>query len=207
MFFMVYWILCTTLWICINNHHTNIIPSWLSLPFGFWGVFLSLFIVLSLLLFFIRCQADCEEYDTTFEQPDVQSEIVRTFECERQGKQFDELESVNLNRSSIDFSFVEQAPPRYVNISDIVMDERRNDTMTQHKLHEQDVDSKCPTLVLMKPPLPVKRNLRTNEVPCIDEAIVMTEEPCVTCIPMTTTQQASSLKKTEVYLFVNDARP
>lgn len=204
-FFIVYWILCTVLWILIKHQHINNIPLWLSLPLGFWSVALTLFTVLSLMLLFMRCRSGSEEYVTTFEQPEIQPEIIRSFECERQGKRFDELECVNLNRQSVEFSFVEQAPPRYVNINDIMIDEMRNDTMTQRKLDGHHMDPKQPTL--MKPPLPVKKNLRKYEEPCFEGEKVMTEDPAggVTCIPIATVRLASPLIKTEAFLYVDDA--
>lgn len=204
-FFIIYWILCTSLWIFIKHQQTYIIPLWLSLPLGFWGIALSLFIVLSLLLFFLRCcRSGNEEYETTFEQPKTQTETIRSFECERHGNRLDELESVNLNRPSVDYSFVELAPPRYVNINDITIDERRNDTIAQSKL-DGHVDPKTPTLVLMKPPLPLNRNLRKHEKPRYET--VTPEDPSVTCIPISTVRSAASVQKTEVFLYVNDASP
>lgn len=185
-FFIVYWILCTSVWIFIDNHHSNSISSWLSSPVVFWGVALTLFTVLSLLLFFMRCRSGCKRYKTSFEQSETPTEAIEAIECERQGKRLDDLEIVNLNRPSEDYSFVEQAPPRYVNINDIMIDDRRNETMT-------------PTLILMKPPVPVTRKLRQHE-----GETVMAENPDVTVIPITSIESAPSWTKTEIFLYVND---
>lgn len=193
-FFIFYWILCTALWIFIKYQHNDNIPLWLSLPLGFWGVALTLFGVLSLLFFFVRCRPDSEEYNTTSKESETQTGNLRSLECERQGERLDELESVNLNRpSSLDLSFVGQAPPRYVNINDIMINERRNDTMTQEKLD-------------LKEPPPMKINLQNYKAPSIECETVMTENSGVTCIPIPTIHRDCSLKKTEVFLFINDDR-
>lgn len=202
LFFIVYWLVsCPLFRVYIRSQHKN---SSFWMPYAYWGAALALFIVLTLFFFFVGCRSRREKSSSN------QMEHIKSFECERQGTKLDDLKMVDLNRSSLGYSFIEQTPPRYVNVRDII-DERRpdsvpfyNDTMTAMERIKRKEEQKAPNSVLKKPPPPLRKFVpKSQDESGSKEETVITEKNIVTCIPITTDSLPSLLQKTEVFLYIN----
>lgn len=189
-FIVVYWFIsCPLLWNYLNKQKPEYIKKFLLWgPIGFWGSALFIFIVLSLLMFFMRCRRESEKYSTTFVQAENQTEIRRPVSSYHH----DELETVDLHTRSVDFRFVEQPPQRYMNMNDIMID--KIPIITQMNI-DGAVDPKTSKLT--------KQSVPADDTG-FEDTTMTKEDSGATCIPIASNRPPPSLIRTELFLYIND---